>query len=244
MLQFITALEKTAATSHYTGSNRFDSFAPIRLNVSAQWLVDGVSDVPWITSISALGAWECNLNSVFSSSAIIFGTFPAPCFLQKRASTFMIGGFLQVGVPCVSLARLMRLSSHIFWFYMPLYWVTHLFLCFCWNWYSQCHRIAFETSEQGQVPTRSIIGKESQGGRKDLHNSLVSILLFHFLAVAKTSAYSQEVSNRTTPTDSKWAYNTPLSLVSGNFVLLLSGRFSFPITLIHAILSLLTSFLC
>lgn len=28
----------------------------------------------------------------------------------------MIGGFLQVGVPCVSLARLMRLSSHIFWF--------------------------------------------------------------------------------------------------------------------------------
>jgi len=43
MLQFITALEKTAATSHYTGNNRFGSFAPIRLNVAAQWLVDGVS---------------------------------------------------------------------------------------------------------------------------------------------------------------------------------------------------------
>lgn len=43
MLQWITALEKVAATSHYTGSNRFDSFAPIRLNVAAQWLVDGVS---------------------------------------------------------------------------------------------------------------------------------------------------------------------------------------------------------
>lgn len=42
MLQWITALEKAAAASHYTGNNRFDSFAPIRLNVSAQWLVDGV----------------------------------------------------------------------------------------------------------------------------------------------------------------------------------------------------------
>jgi phospholipase D1/2 len=42
MLQWIAALEKVAATSHYTGSNRFESFAPIRLNVAAQWLVDGV----------------------------------------------------------------------------------------------------------------------------------------------------------------------------------------------------------
>ncbi|KAJ3513571.1 hypothetical protein NLJ89_g2876 [Agrocybe chaxingu] len=45
MLQFITALEKTAATSHYTGSNRFNSFAPIRLNVAAQWLVDGPGSI-------------------------------------------------------------------------------------------------------------------------------------------------------------------------------------------------------
>lgn len=43
MLQWITALEKAASTSHFAGSNRFDSFAPIRLNVAAQWLVDGVS---------------------------------------------------------------------------------------------------------------------------------------------------------------------------------------------------------
>jgi len=43
MLQFITALEKVAASSHFISRNRFDSFAPIRLNVSAQWLVDGVS---------------------------------------------------------------------------------------------------------------------------------------------------------------------------------------------------------
>lgn len=43
MLQWITALEKSASSSIYTGKNRFDSFAPIHLNVAAQWLVDGVS---------------------------------------------------------------------------------------------------------------------------------------------------------------------------------------------------------
>jgi phospholipase D1/2 len=43
MLQWITALEKIAASSHFARRNRFDSFAPIRLNVAAQWLVDGVS---------------------------------------------------------------------------------------------------------------------------------------------------------------------------------------------------------
>ncbi|KAF8158304.1 hypothetical protein B0H34DRAFT_769482 [Crassisporium funariophilum] len=57
MLQFITALEKTAATSHYTGSNRFDSFAPIRLNVAAQWLVDG-RDYFWNLSRAMLLAKE------------------------------------------------------------------------------------------------------------------------------------------------------------------------------------------
>ena len=46
MLQWITAFEKVAKSSHYMGGNRFDSFAPIRLNVAAQWLVDGVS--PWL----------------------------------------------------------------------------------------------------------------------------------------------------------------------------------------------------
>ncbi|KAF9565693.1 phospholipase D [Agrocybe pediades] len=57
MLQFITALEKTAATSHYTGHNRFDSFAPIRLNVAAQWLVDG-RDYFWNLSRAILLAKE------------------------------------------------------------------------------------------------------------------------------------------------------------------------------------------
>ena len=42
MMQFITALEKTADACNYSKLNRFGSFAPIRLNVAAQWLVDGV----------------------------------------------------------------------------------------------------------------------------------------------------------------------------------------------------------
>ncbi|KAF8840775.1 phospholipase D [Paxillus ammoniavirescens] len=46
MLQWITALEKAAATCHYVTKNRFDSFAPIRLNVATQWLVDG-RDYMW-----------------------------------------------------------------------------------------------------------------------------------------------------------------------------------------------------
>ncbi|KAL1715411.1 hypothetical protein EV715DRAFT_256257 [Schizophyllum commune] len=57
MLQWITALEKVAATSHYTGGNRFDSFAPIRLNVAAQWLVDG-RDYFWNLSRAILMARE------------------------------------------------------------------------------------------------------------------------------------------------------------------------------------------
>ncbi|RDB18070.1 Phospholipase D1 [Hypsizygus marmoreus] len=57
MMQWITALEKVAATSHYSGSNRFDSFAPIRLNVAAQWLVDG-RDYFWNFSRAILLARE------------------------------------------------------------------------------------------------------------------------------------------------------------------------------------------
>lgn len=43
MLQWITALEKAADTCQFVTKNRFDSFVPIRVNVAAQWLVDGVS---------------------------------------------------------------------------------------------------------------------------------------------------------------------------------------------------------
>ncbi|KAJ3717102.1 hypothetical protein C8R42DRAFT_678000 [Lentinula raphanica] len=57
MLQWITAFEKAAAASHYTGGNRFESFAPIRLNVAAQWLVDG-RDYFWNLSRAILMAKE------------------------------------------------------------------------------------------------------------------------------------------------------------------------------------------
>jgi phospholipase D1/2 len=42
MEQFIASIERMAEKSVWAGPNRFDSFAPIRMNVSAQWLVDGV----------------------------------------------------------------------------------------------------------------------------------------------------------------------------------------------------------
>jgi len=41
MDQFIASIERMAAKSIWAGSNRFESFAPIRLNVACQWLVDG-----------------------------------------------------------------------------------------------------------------------------------------------------------------------------------------------------------
>ncbi|KAG7443153.1 phospholipase D [Guyanagaster necrorhizus] len=57
MLQWITAFERVAAASHHTGTNRFNSFAPIRLNVAAQWLVDG-RDYFWNLSRAILLARE------------------------------------------------------------------------------------------------------------------------------------------------------------------------------------------
>jgi phospholipase D1/2 len=46
MDQFIASIERMAKRSIWGGENRFGSFAPIRLNVAAQWLVDGVrSDI-------------------------------------------------------------------------------------------------------------------------------------------------------------------------------------------------------
>ncbi|KAI0647733.1 phospholipase D [Trametes meyenii] len=57
MLQWVASLERVAKESHYTGKNRFDSFAPIRLNVAAQWLVDG-RDYFWNLSRAILLARE------------------------------------------------------------------------------------------------------------------------------------------------------------------------------------------
>ncbi|KAG2065325.1 phospholipase D [Suillus decipiens] len=53
MLQWITALEKAAATTPFIAKNRFNSFAPVRLNVAAQWLVDG-RDYMWNLSRAIL----------------------------------------------------------------------------------------------------------------------------------------------------------------------------------------------
>jgi phospholipase D1/2 len=41
MHQFIVSMERVAFQCVWTGRNRFDSFAPVRMNVAAQWLVDG-----------------------------------------------------------------------------------------------------------------------------------------------------------------------------------------------------------
>nr|XP_019012545.1 phospholipase D [Kwoniella pini CBS 10737]OCF51326.1 phospholipase D [Kwoniella pini CBS 10737] len=41
MHQFIVSMERIAAQCVWTHRNRFDSFAPLRVNVAAQWLVDG-----------------------------------------------------------------------------------------------------------------------------------------------------------------------------------------------------------
>ena len=43
--QFIASIEKMLAKTIWAGKNRFDSFAPIRLNASAQWLIDGVGHI-------------------------------------------------------------------------------------------------------------------------------------------------------------------------------------------------------
>ncbi len=55
MNQFIASLESVAARNVFTGSNRFGSFAPIRLNCNAQWLVDG-RDYFWNLSKALLMA--------------------------------------------------------------------------------------------------------------------------------------------------------------------------------------------
>ena len=57
MDQFIASIEKIAAKSIWAGQNRFGSFAPIRLNVAAQWLVDG-RDYFWNLSRAILLAKE------------------------------------------------------------------------------------------------------------------------------------------------------------------------------------------
>ncbi|KAH8921125.1 phospholipase D/nuclease, partial [Atractiella rhizophila] len=57
MDQFVASIEMMAKRSIWAGKNRFDSFAPIRMNVEAQWLVDG-RDYFWNLSKAILMAKE------------------------------------------------------------------------------------------------------------------------------------------------------------------------------------------
>ncbi|KAI6030532.1 hypothetical protein F5J12DRAFT_903003 [Pisolithus orientalis] len=57
MLQWITALQKASRFSPWVAKNRFDSFAPVRTNVAAQWLVDG-RDYMWNLSRALMMARE------------------------------------------------------------------------------------------------------------------------------------------------------------------------------------------
>ena len=92
MLQCIAALEKAAPTCHFTRRSRFDSFAPIRLNVATQWLVDGVKRFPPFT----LPQNSCIL---FTTSAIIFGTFLVLYCSRKSQFISTVGGYLRVSQP-------------------------------------------------------------------------------------------------------------------------------------------------
>jgi hypothetical protein len=85
MLQWITALEKIAATSHYVSKSRFGSFAPIRMNVAAQWLVDGVSLLHDVLAVYRL--------LVLDDSETTSGISPVLSFLHAKLSIFMIGGY-------------------------------------------------------------------------------------------------------------------------------------------------------
>lgn len=86
MLQWITALEKAAAAAVFVKNNRFDSFAPIRLNVAAQWLVDGVRVLfsSYHPALTEMG------------SVTTCGTCLGLYSWRKRVSTFMTGGYPQV----------------------------------------------------------------------------------------------------------------------------------------------------
>ena len=95
MLQWIAALEKAAATCHFTRRSRFDSFAPIRLNVAAQWLVDGVSRYPDICSLSE--------PTRLAVSVIISGTSLVPYYSRKSRFTSTIGGYPHVIQPILTL---------------------------------------------------------------------------------------------------------------------------------------------
>ena len=84
MLQWIAALEKATSTCHFSRRSRFDSLAPIRLNVAAQWLVDGVSSVPCVYALSE--------QLQFQPSVTISRTFHVLYCSRRNRFTSMAGG--------------------------------------------------------------------------------------------------------------------------------------------------------
>jgi len=106
MLQWIAALEKAAASCYFTRRSRFDSFAPIRLNVAAQWLVDGVSCCPGICSPSE--------SLRFTNSVIISGTFLVRYYSRKSPYTSTIGGCLLVIQPLFVLLGSFLMTMGLF----------------------------------------------------------------------------------------------------------------------------------
>lgn len=94
MMQWITALERAAKASHWVGSNRFESYAPIRLNVAAQWLVDGVCQ-------HSFG--QNSTNSMHSGTTC--GTFLVPSCWHVSAYTSTTGG-------CHRVCHCVKLGAH------------------------------------------------------------------------------------------------------------------------------------
>lgn len=86
MLQWITALQKVESQCLYTKRHRYDSFAPVRSNVAAQWLVDGVRLCYLLRS-----------STQTMVSGTTFGICRVPSCLLKNPYISMIGGYLQVG---------------------------------------------------------------------------------------------------------------------------------------------------
>ena len=106
MLQWIAALEKAAASCHFTRRSRFDSFAPIRLNVAAQWLVDGVS--------YCLGICSPSSPTRFAISVIISGTFLVRYNSRKSRYISTIGGCLLVIQPLLVLLASFPITFGLF----------------------------------------------------------------------------------------------------------------------------------
>jgi len=116
-------------------------------------------------------------------SVIISGISPGPSFSQRKAFTSTTGGS--------------RLVSH----FVVLPYVSQTWQHTTWN-----LRASHATPWEREIPTRQITREKGQRGCKDLHHTLVSkapIFGCPFVLYVLTRPFSQEVSNRTTPTDSK-----------------------------------------